>query len=80
MKGIANIMGIDWEPEVDIYSEVGSYQARDGRLLDLVVTPLAAGGVEVDVIDGDTLAVREWRPTLASAKAAAIAAARRIAA
>ncbi|WP_095083553.1 hypothetical protein [Mesorhizobium sophorae] len=43
-------------------------------LLDLVATPLAAGGVEWDVVAADVLR-HGWAPTLRSAKSAAEAAA-----
>lgn len=79
MSKIVDIAAVGWQAEADIYGEAGEYMAGD-RVLDLTVTPLSAGGVEADVIDGDAVVWREWRPTIASAKAAAMAAARRVAA
>jgi len=77
MGGVVNLAAIDWRPEADIYGETGEYVAGD-RGLDLAVTPLAAGGVLADVIDGAAVVWREWHPTISSAKAAAMAAARQI--
>lgn len=77
MGEIIDLAAVDWQREADIYGEAGEYMASD-RVLDLAVTPLAAGGARADVIDGDTVVWREWRPTVSGAKAAAMAAARQI--
>lgn len=78
MDDIINLTGINWQPEPDICGEVGGYLTNGGRLLELVVTPLGMGGVEVDVVDANIVVFREWRPTMTSAKAAAIVEASRI--
>lgn len=69
---------IGWERDDSIPATEGAYFELNGAAFDLVVTELAAGGFEVDVLDED-VRWRGWRPTRHSARSAAAATAHRLA-
>ncbi|MFT7754570.1 UNVERIFIED_CONTAM: hypothetical protein ODX46_00185 [Salmonella enterica subsp. enterica serovar Enteritidis] len=66
-----------WEIDPSVYGESAAYGHAD-RLIDLVVTPLASGLFEYDVLYGGEIAYRGVAPSLETAKRRAFALARRM--